>query len=408
MLCDLFAGSGVVAAAMSLSRPVATVDVQEYSRVLCSAMLRPPGLSAARIDLVVEKIAHSPLLQTITDCVAPLIEYELQCMADANKGEPARLVELLECSPLATHEGRQPKSSALGAVQSDVLARLRAAGLERGEHAVLTRHFGGVYFSYQQALTLDAILTFAASCEEEIRDTLKAAALSTASALVNSVGKQFAQPIRPRNKDGHTKLGLAKVVNRDRSENALETYRNWLVRYGLLPRARYETEVLCDDYHRALVRGGGKWTCIYADPPYTRDHYSRFYHVLETMCLRDDPPISHVMKGGTMAMSRGMYRADRHQSPFCIRSAAPDAFDSLFRAARSHSLPLVLSYSPHESGDGTHPRVVSVSDILKIARVHYSSVELCKVDGATHNQLNRIDLRLKPREHAELLFKCTL
>ena len=28
---------------------------------------------------------------------------------------------------------------------------------------------------------------------------------------------------------------------------------------------------------------------VYADPPYTRDHYSRFYHVLETLALRDDP-----------------------------------------------------------------------------------------------------------------------
>ena len=31
---------------------------------------------------------------------------------------------------------------------------------------------------------------------------------------------------------------------------------------------------------------------VYADPPYTRDHYSRFYHVLETISLFDSPIVS--------------------------------------------------------------------------------------------------------------------
>jgi adenine-specific DNA methylase len=145
---------------------------------------------------------------------------------------------------------------------------------------------------------------------------------------------------------------------------------------------------------------------LYADPPYTRDHYSRFYHVLETMCLRDDPPISRVTKGGSRAVSRGSYREDRHQSPFCIRSAAPAAFEALFAAARRRDLPLALSYSPHEAGDGTHPRVVSSIQIIEIARSYYERVECMVIDGAAHNKLNRGDLKLKTREHAEILVKC--
>src|SRR3974390_731278 len=40
-VCDLFAGSGTVARGLSRSRKVISVDIQEYSRVLCSALLNP-------------------------------------------------------------------------------------------------------------------------------------------------------------------------------------------------------------------------------------------------------------------------------------------------------------------------------------------------------------------------------
>jgi adenine-specific DNA methylase len=44
---DLFSGSGVVAARLAARRPVTAVDIQEYSRVLCSALLTPKRLSPA-------------------------------------------------------------------------------------------------------------------------------------------------------------------------------------------------------------------------------------------------------------------------------------------------------------------------------------------------------------------------
>jgi adenine-specific DNA methylase len=160
------------------------------------------------------------------------------------------------------------------------------------------------------------------------------------------------------------------------------------------------------DYVQALDLFGAGSAVVYADPPYTRDHYSRFYHVLETMCLRDNPVPSRVIKGGSRVLSRGVYREDRHQSPFCIRSAAPGAFKALFNGARSFNLPIVLSYSPHEEGDGTHPRVVSMQQIVELAKKYYGRVQTVPVEGVSHNQLNRNGLRLKKREQAEVIVKC--
>jgi len=407
-LADLFSGTGSVGAALGATREVTTVDMQEYSRVLCSAVLRPSALSQTEIKGVVARALCDETAKQTLWCLQPLIEHERECINAAVIGDLSALVELLESPPLAvraTPEFVAP-SSRLGDATREVLHRFHGAGLWQSAETTVSRYFGGLYFSFAQAAMLDAILSVAESSDEQSRDTLKAAALSTVSQLVNTVGKQFAQPIQPRNKSGEVKPSLIKVVQRDRSLDALELYQTWLGRYATLPRAIGRPQALRQDYLDAIAQNVSSCSVIYADPPYTRDHYSRFYHVLETMCLRDNPTISQVMKDGNLMPSRGAYREDRHQSEFCIRSTAPVAFDALFRSAREHDFPLVLSYSPHETGDGTHPRVVSMNQIVELARTYYDRVEVCAVERVTHNQLNRSGLKLKTRDQAEIILKC--
>ena len=407
-LVDLFAGTGSVGAALGAFREVTTVDVQEYSRVLCSAVLSPPDLSQTEIGNIVASALHDETTKQTLWCLQPLIEHERDCIAAAAIGDFNALVELIESPPLvvrAITELEAPPTR-FNDASSEAVHRFHETGLWQSAETTVSRYFGGLYFSFTQAAMLDAVLTVANSSVEQNQNPLKAAALSTASQLVNTVGKQFAQPIRPRDKSGAVKPSLVKIVQRDRSLDALNLYQTWLGRYAQLPRAIGRPQALRQDYLDAIAQNASSFSVIYADPPYTRDHYSRFYHVLETMCLRDNPVISKVMKDGSLVPSRGAYREDRHQSDFCVRSTAPAAFESLFRTAREYDLPLVLSYSPHEADDGTHPRVVSMSQIVGIAQAHYDRVELSVVDGVTHNKLNRSGLKLKTRDHAEILLKC--
>src|SRR5688572_13023634 len=44
-ICDLFAGSGTVSFALSHSRCIVSADIQEYSRVICTALLKPVMVS---------------------------------------------------------------------------------------------------------------------------------------------------------------------------------------------------------------------------------------------------------------------------------------------------------------------------------------------------------------------------
>lgn len=77
-----------------------------------------------------------------------------------------------------------------------------------------------------------------------------------------------------------------------------------------------------------------KPSVIYADPPYTADHYSRYYHLLETLILYDYPDIS----------GKGQYRSGRYYSDFSIKTKAKGAFADLVAAAANLESTIVISY----------------------------------------------------------------
>ena len=145
---------------------------------------------------------------------------------------------------------------------------------------------------------------------------------------------------------------------------------------------------------------------IYADPPYTRDHYSRFYHGLETLSLRDFPTISKTKIGGEERLSRGLYREEREQSDFCIRSKAPKAFEELFKLVAHKDRTLVLSYSPYDKSKGAHPRVVEIEMLEEMAKLYFDDVEIRSIGKFSHSKLNRTDLHLDAENAAEVLIIC--
>ena len=147
---------------------------------------------------------------------------------------------------------------------------------------------------------------------------------------------------------------------------------------------------------------------MYADPPYTRDHYSRYYHVLETMALRDEPEVAttKIRSNGVPRLSRGVYRLQRHQSPFCIPTKAAGAFEQLFANVATRRTPLILSYSPYRAETGNRPRLLTMDELLGIAQKHFSQVESIPVDGVTHNKLNLLDRNVEVDYAAEVLITC--
>lgn len=402
---DLFAGSGTVSRWLARHRPVTAVDVQEYSRVICSALLNPSAIDLKSVEAKINENLKTSKGTGSHFVAEPLIALEEEAIQLAARGEPTLLADLLDAGSVTTFDSEARNKSVREAFCD---AQRRFASLKGTEQkgTMMLRHFGGLYFSFRQAAEIDTLLSFAHAEPELNRDVLIAAALTCASELVNTVGKQFAQPIRPRNKQGQIKSNLYGLVARDRFRAATEIFHETLKKYTSLSSARSGCHAVRSDYSDFLSSDGFGDGVVYADPPYTRDHYSRFYHVLETMSLWDDPAISTNTVRGRTKLSRGAYREGRHQSPFCIRSQAPKAFDQMFQMTSIRNAPVVVSYSPYAAEKGAHPRVMTIDAIREIAFRHYSQVEIASVGDFFHSKLNRSDLNKEIAREAEFLILC--
>ena len=120
--------------------------------------------------------------------------------------------------------------------------------------------------------------------------------------------------------------------------------------------------------------------------------------------MRDCPELSTTNLHGETHVSNGIYRKERHQSPFCIRSKAPEAFRNMFEYLASTNRNLLLSYSPYDSSKKTHPRVVTMEQIQTWAGEFFNNVEIISAGSFKHNKLNSTQHFLEASEEAELLF----
>ncbi len=402
---DLFSGSGVVAAHLSRSRSVTAVDVQEYARVLAVAMMTPARMTPIEIKRL-STHARQRAVDLAADHLGDLFGVERAAVEALEEGDPDRLCEIVEHgSPVAFALGEGPSVGPL----VDAL-RVSVAQIGDIAHQVtLTRFYGGVYFSYEQALHLDCLLAAVRRLPAGVlRDTGLAAVFGAASECVTSVGSHFAQPIRPRDRSGRPKLAALKMLSRRRERDVFAIFGERLRRYAEAPTAAHGASAVRSDYREFLASHVEPVAVAYADPPYTRDHYSRFYHVLETMARGDDPDVSRVNIGGTETLSRGLYRRDRHQSPFCIRSQAPDAFRALFRGVRRFDIPLVLSYSPYSSGTAARPRprLLRIPEVVEIAAEFFEDVSTRPGGLLSHSKFNAQHLNGNADREAEKLLVC--
>ncbi len=405
--CDLFAGSGVVSFALSGHRPVIAADIQNYSRVLCSALLAECRPSKQDQEDFKGTVNSSPLASQLEECLQPLLKYELQVTQQAHGGDIHPLCEFITRCSIITEQKGSPDAlpEPLSSLLASVVSSLHTHGLAESERCVVTRYFGGRYFSFRQAIDLDISLDAIQQLHPNFQDIFTSAVLSTSSDIVNTVGKQFAQPISPLTKDLTAKRHLLSKILADRSVSVNSTLALWIKKYSNLPVSSFRHLAIQGDYRDVLRESLSDAAIIYADPPYTRDHYSRFYHVLETMTLRDTPELSQT-PGSTKAGGKGLYRRSRHQSPFCIKSLAPTAFASLFAGARKLHVPLIVSYSPFSQDKGHHPRLLTIDELVRLAREQYKSVEVHSAGHFAHNKMNASRLSLSASDEAETFLIC--
>lgn len=401
-ICDLFAGSGCVSRKLSRKFPVVSCDIQGYSRVISNALLNKFDVTDEAINTFFTSI-NTDSANKLRNVFAPLINMEQNAIATRNLEVLTCILEYGSVEVFNIEHSHSCLSDVLIAVSK----QLRETGLN-DLRSLISRYYGGVYFSYKQSVEMDILLEgIHRFVPAENRDLFLAALLSTASDVVDTVGKHFAQPIKARDSKGKIKITVYNKAVKDKTVDVVALYREWLQKYKNLAKSDCQHLALQGGFEQCLKSLPDNVKTVYADPPYTRDHYSRYYHVLETLVLRDTPKISTVTIHGSTHVSNGIYREERHQSPFCIKSKAPGAFRKMFELTASTGRSLLLSYSPYDETKKTHPRVVTMQQLISLAKEYFDNVETFSAGSFKHNKLNSTEHFLEASDEAELLIVCT-
>jgi adenine-specific DNA-methyltransferase len=315
-VADLFSGMGSVASSLSPRYPVLTNDTLTFT----SAFARARFLNGTRPSATTLRESLLPAFLSARKSLRHRFAERLATERALYDAKDYRLREYVES---ADHAG----TSALLRKEADQARALR----RRADYCLTTLYFSAGYFSTSQAIDFDALrYAIDANSSASIRDWALSAWLSAAALLVNAPG-HAAQFLKPTTDE------MATRVRRQWRRPAWETFverldaitpvgdRQWRA------ANRVTTEDALDLVASPLL---DDVAVVYADPPYTGDQYSRFYHLHETMYLYDFPASTGI----------GRYRDARFHTTFSMASTVEQAFERLASTLASRGKPLIVSY----------------------------------------------------------------
>ena len=396
---DLFSGMGSASVALAKNFNVEAVDVQEYSRVVCSSLL-DCRVASGHDEAFFERAARFE--KRLMEIYEPLLCYEEDVLAGAGDKSDEILAQIVSSGCLLP----QYAENRFADIEKKIVAcmKLRLDGGLAGAADTITRYYGGTYFSYRQAIEIDSFVAAARSMPPESRDRYLASVICAASQCGSTVGGQFAQPLQVFMSDGRVKRSAVSAARRQREKDVATETRRTLCNIdklgaGCLSGSAVRSE--CSTYLEGLQK---QVDLVYADPPYSRYHYSRYYHVLETIAKGDEPGVSE--NPATGRVSRGIYRNDRYQSPYSTRTGAAAAFERLFASAAARTKRFLLSYSPYPQDRPSTPRMMTMDSLTHLARSFFRDVKTVGVGGIKHSKLTNDDSILESSEVAEVLILC--
>lgn len=241
-------------------------------------------------------------------------------------------------------------------------------------YRMVSELFSFGYFGILQSIELDSLrYSFDAALENnEISSdqyTYCISALCVAASVCSNTTGHFAQYLSPNSKSfSKQKSQLTKSIYEE-FENTFLSYRAIKTK-----RWRQSNKSYHGDFAETLEKVSGekrKPSIFYADPPYTADQYSRYYHFLDTL-IRYDYPNS---------VGKGRYPGGRFRSGFSLRSEVQQSFKKLFEGVAACDAAIILSYPDN----GLLPE--SREWIVNNLKLHFSKVDVSKVIPYKHSTM---------------------
>ena len=188
------------------------------------------------------------------------------------------------------------------------------------------KNYSDTYFSFGQCEEIDSIRYAIEKVNNNDRKCLYLVSLMYAMCICQSTSGHFAQYLPSDN----------PRLKSIREKSIFDVFLKKCDDFQDIVFNKYDNKCFNKNYIDLINE---KWfdkvSLVYIDPPYTTEQYSRFYHVLETVCKYDNPNLEY----------KGLYRTDRFNSPFSLRTQAFKEFDKLLSVLSKKNKKIVISYS---------------------------------------------------------------
>lgn len=337
--CDLFAGTSVVGCSLRDQYNLQINDIQSYSSIFAHTYL-----SNIKKRVKKDKINE--------------IENKVQFLVSEFASKYPEL--------------NYTYSSNLNFLQVEKLEKDQQALINRdfdiGFH-LFTKYYSGTYWSFNQCIWIDSIRAVAEEYKGTPEFYLILSSLIYSMSYTSQGTGHFAQF---RDVNEHNVGDILIYRCRDIWPLFEKKFLELINNLDVTMNNEYRITSL--DYIDCL-RIIEENSIVYADPPYSSVHYSRFYHAIETIVRYDYPQIKY----------KGRYREDRHQSPFGKKTEVVNAFISLFENIKLRKSHIILSYS--------NTGMISQQEILNIGASvfgsRYTSEVLTKEH--VHSKMGRSD-----------------
>jgi adenine-specific DNA methylase len=313
---DLFAGSAAVSwfVASNFEVSVLSVDLQHYSKALAnSVLLRTNDLDEHTLDM-----AYQSWVSDVQDTL--------------------------------TQDNRYQRAVGLMCGDSSVekIADQSIALCESEPGGIIWKSYGGYYFSPAQARIIDS-LNQSIPADEPYYSFFKSLLVIVASQIVAAPG-HTAQPFKANETAGKF---LMEAWTRDTYAYLLKAYQSLRQK-----RARNLGCAIVSDANE-VARSTNSQDLVFLDPPYSGVHYSRFYHVLETIAKGYCGPVQ-----GT-----GRYPdpSERPVSSYSRKGEVKHRFDELMQVLSSKGSSVIMTYP-----DGNCSNGLSGEDVLNISGKYFS------------------------------------
>ena len=314
--CDLFSGTSVVGCSLKDEYNVQINDIQIYTSIFANTYL--PNIN---------KLINSTELEKIKDRVLFYVDEFYRKYPDL----------IFDYNSIDNYE----KLTKLEIQQQNLIY----SNFEIGFH-LFVKYYSGTYWSYTQCVWIDSIRAVAEEYKGKSDYYIILSSLIYARSYTSQSTGHFAQ-FRDVTESNMHDIMLYRI--RDIWTYFEKKFLEILNMVDVEATNRYTITTL--DYLDCL-RLIERNTIVYADPPYSSVHYSRFYHAIETLIRYDYPNVKY----------KGRYREDRHQSPFGKKTEVKNAFGKLFKGVKNKNSHLILSYS--DNGMITQDEIMEIGNSI--------------------------------------------